>query len=855
MSADEVKYMVEQLDIERRLLLDRCAAAQTHARIAGPMQPFPPFGGPQIMVAGPYPVNQFGQGPRNPTLIAPTMPMADRHGRESLVSNGPRSVIDQRGPRGTSSNQPYRQPGGYNGMSTPRQPNGRQHIPPAPPGNDGFRPQGPSNSSQEGQAGPSNRDSISNNSTRQCPEKTFMGSPSGNASMREPLEMYQASPHRPLSSKLTNRVTSTPMPYIPFHIQSTNGHCSSPSSCHPNSFNLTSSLSPGRTFEQNVQRSLSSSNAFHTTRVLPRPSTNFQGPSNDARVLSTSRQPIFEPKLVPNSHNSSMTMWYVPRTDTSNRNARTVHVNRINKDMFLNHVLKVELERYGVIENIHFLPSGSCFVLFTEPVSAERAIRDCNGRNLFGYTLKVSEPIGATRARSGSDASRASQNYHNGGSHSSRRDSEAHPHRMSNRTSATYSYDPARTRNPSAGTHMIGSSPNRRDRGLCDKQLGSHLHASLTEISQHSNALTRYDQHNSTSLEDIANIFNNKKKAKQTPDTKTFTHQAVPQAGSMVKKENVGPRKRATPSRTFKHTKANKKGSKQNTSAHPTPTASPMKPSSAANAKKFSVLSLSVTTQKVEKLHALTVNGSQKGPNKSNKSGKKGSDSSKSGGSFSTDATFEAVSSPTESAPSPLSNISGRTHSLAIEKASIKRSQSAADLPGHASGQHVVTQSKGNKGKKYRGPKNEAKTINGSVDLQVRKSIPGKPQAAKTQKAKKPDPSATGHSKKSSTTSTASKASKKKDDTPSGKSRTTDQSPTSASGSIKQTVKTEFHSPSLNDHEWPSLEPAKPPFVAADCKLPPPVMGPLMAAAKDAKKKPAVPTVAVPRAFETRPQP
>ncbi|KAI6713189.1 hypothetical protein JHW43_004274 [Diplocarpon mali] len=879
MSPDEVQYLVEHLDIERRLFLDRYAAAQVQSRIAGTMQPFPAFGGPQIVVAGPYPIHQFHQGPINLTSMAPTMPMADRHRHDSTVSNGARSVMDQRGPHGSFSNQPYRQFNGYSGIGTSRQSNGKQHIPQVPFGNDGFRQQGLSNSSGDGQARTSNRSSISHNNTRRCIEKKLIGSPPENNSMREPLYVHLATPHRPIPSKLANRVASAPMPYIPFHIQTNNDHSSSPPSGRPNYFNQTSSSSPGRNYEQNVQRSLSSSTALRSTRVLPSFSTSFQGPSNDARVLGTARQRILEPKLVLNSHNHSMTMWYMHKTETDNRNARTVHVNRINDDMFHNHVLKAELERYGEVENIHFLPSGSCFVLFTEPISAANAIRDCNGRNIFGYTLRVSEPIGAARARSGSNASRASQSYHNGGFHSSRRDYEVHPSRTSNRTAVTNTFDLAGTRNTSAGTHMIGSSPNRRDRGLGKKQLESHLYASLTEMSQHSDALTRYGQQSSMPLDNIANESNKKKRGKQTCDTKTYMNPAVNQAGSIVKKENSAPGKSATHSSGLKHTKTNKKGSKQNTSVNPTPTTSPMRQLSAANVKELAAIGLSPDTQEVEKPLVITVNNSQTSTNKFNKIVGKGIGCSESESSSNTDVTSETAPSPTESAPSSLSNISGRTLTLAIDKASMKRSQSAVDLTGHASGHasghHVVKKSKGSKSKKSRGQKNEVKNSDGSADLDVQPSIPENIQAPKSQKPKKLDTSAISHSKKSSNTSTASKGSKRRADTPSGKSHLAERKPNSASRSINQTspsakpeltlsveavsadqpIKTEAQSPSLNDHEWPSLEPAKYPFLVADSKLPPPIMGALIVGSKDLKKKPAVPTVAVPRAFETRPQP
>ncbi|KAK6581265.1 hypothetical protein PZA11_005956 [Diplocarpon coronariae] len=671
----------------------------------------------------------------------------------------------------------HRQFNGYSGIGTSRQSNGKQHIPQVPFGNDGFRQQGLSNSSGDGQARTSNRSSISHNNTRRCIEKKLIGSPPENNSMREPLYVHLATPHRPIPSKLANRVASAPMP--------------SPPSGRPNYFNQTSSSSPGRNYEQNVQRSLSSSTALRSTRVLPSFSTSFQGPSNDARVLGTARQRILEPKLVLNSHNHSMTMWYMHKTETDNRNARTVHVNRINDDMFHNHVLKAELERYGEVENIHFLPSGSCFVLFTEPISAANAIRDCNGRNIFGYTLR------------------------------------------------------------------------------------------------HSDALTRYGQQSSMPLDNIANESNKKKRGKQTCDTKTYMNPAVNQAGSIVKKENSAPGKSATHSNGLKHTKTNKKGSKQNTmsinsvirSVNPTPTTSPMRQLSAANVKELAAIGLSPDTQEVEKPLVITVNNSQTSTNKFNKIVGKGIGCSESESSSNTDVTSETAPSPTESAPSSLSNISGRTLTLAIDKASMKRSQSAVDLTGHASGHasghHVVKKSKGSKSKKSRGQKNEVKNSDGSADLDVQPSIPENIQAPKSQKTKKLDTSAISHSKKSSNTSTASKGSKRRADTPSGKSHLAERNPNSASRSINQTspsakpeltlsveavsadqpIKTEAQSPSLNDHEWPSLEPAKYPFLVADSKLPPPIMGALIVGSKDLKKKPAVPTVAVPRAFETRPQP
>ena len=57
----------------------------------------------------------------------------------------------------------------------------------------------------------------------------------------------------------------------------------------------------------------------------------------------------------------------------------------------------------------------------------------------------------------------------------------------------------------------------------------------------------------------------------------------------------------------------------------------------------------------------------------------------------------------------------------------------------------------------------------------------------------------------------------------------------------------------VNDNEWPSL--AKSPVTTSDAEHPPPpVMGPLPSVPSGNKKsiKPAVPAVAVPRAFETR---
>ncbi|KAH6711016.1 hypothetical protein BKA61DRAFT_612881 [Leptodontidium sp. MPI-SDFR-AT-0119] len=248
-------------------------------------------------------------------------------------------------------------------------------------------------------------------------------------------------------------------------------------------------------------------------------------------------------------------------------------------------------------------------------------------------------------------------------------------------------------------------------------------------------------------------------------------------------------------------------------------------------------------------------------------------DSSKSDASFNTDAPSDTALSPLESAPmtrdTSFSVGSSRKHTQ-VTSSKITKSQSAADIPSLASGA-AITKSKAKKPSKPRGNKQ----VGSAADEQVNIAVETEGAASKegdTQEKKNKEIIAS-HSKKGSNVSMASNDSLRKVDAVSAHPGTDQGPPTVSTPELRSdgamqvttscavpaapnTVVTETQSPQGKEKSWPSL--VKSPTVGLDSKrLPPPVMGPLTGVPTGNKKsvKPAVPAVAVPRAFETQPRP
>jgi len=196
----------------------------------------------------------------------------------------------------------------------------------------------------------------------------------------------------------------------------------------------------------------------------------------------------------------------------------------------------------------------------------------------------------------------------------------------------------------------------------------------------------------------------------------------------------------------------------------------------------------------------------------------------------------------------------------------ITKSQSTVDMPSLAGA--VSSKTKSKKSNRSRAQKQAASTGNEQVQIAVEPSVGASTEIETMDKKDKA--TGMGHSKKGSGASMASNKSLRKADVTPAKVVTkqpqTTVSPSEAKpeGNLEVTISSTVpvdsasdvsvaRSTQVNDNEWPSL--AKSPVTTSDAEHPPPpVMGPLPSVPSGNKKsiKPAVPAVAVPRAFETR---
>ncbi|KAI9055957.1 hypothetical protein LZ554_000891 [Drepanopeziza brunnea f. sp. 'monogermtubi'] len=862
MRPEEVNYFKTLLNFYRDRLLARL---DEQSRILAERHrgPVPPFGGPPMFgpqQPGLYTGYQLGQGPMMP--LPGQLTLRQQRGG-SMASMGPRSVVEQRSGHCESfSNQAHRQAPVYS-IHPSRQP----YILTGPAA-DGYlshnRQRGFSNASRDGRG--FHRNSISNNhNNRRQPENTLRGSPHGNTPTREPVYILHSPRNIPAPVSVTQRNNSEPIPAVPspYRNQAPGGHYGSPSGHRHVSHNSANYISPPSQMTlQTAQRSVSSSASLQTATMPPLPlPSKAQVFSNDARVSTGHHEPQTTGRVfsgthdknsvslrspVPTSSGDAYTMYYLPPRGKDHENVRTVHVFRFSEDAFRSHVIKDIMEECGQVESVHYLASnGRTFVTFVEHASVERAILRWNGADFHGCTLNLSVP-NTLRDRSGSNASHYP--------HGDQRDYDPHQRRMSNRTS---NYNgPAHSRQPSVGLQTNGNSPAKNS--FEDSQLRSQA----TEVAQHQTAMKNYVQQHFV-LGNVANRSNGKSSVDR-PEPKIYMQQGTVHPGSDMKKENVAPGKSAAS--VSKYPKNNKKGSKQNTSARPTPAASPVKSLSAADSKDPSFPENSAPASVKIHLHQ-----SQGGKKKNKSSAKKIIDTSRSEASFTTDATMQTATSPADSTPmtrdTSFSSIPSRKPSVATETPSIPRSQSAIELPSHSSSKNTASKAKPKQRIKSHEPKLEVK----NAELSAAKMLVPIPKGfgvPETKGVTKSDP--LSHSKHDSNISTASKSPKRNSDIKFATSLVPEQVPvmvapladekmemkasiTPSSGLLTVGVSSKSSANSLKVDHWPILALAKPPNI--DSKLPPPVTGPLTAASKDGKKKKLVPAVAVPRAFETRPQP
>ena len=244
-------------------------------------------------------------------------------------------------------------------------------------------------------------------------------------------------------------------------------------------------------------------------------------------------------------------------------------------------------------------------------------------------------------------------------------------------------------------------------------------------------------------------------------------------------------------------------------------------------------------------------------------------DSSKSDGSFNTDTNSDATLSPLESAPmtrdTSFSAGSGRKKSQDTSL-KITKSQSAVDMPSLAGA--VSSKTKSKKSSRSRGQKQASSTGTEPVKIAVEPPVGASKEIETVNEKDKA--TGMGHSKKGSGASMASNKSLRKADVAPAKIGAKQPQTTIYSSEAKAEKNLEVttsstvpgdlasnvsvaRSPQVNDKDWPSL--AKSPVTTSDAeRLPPPDMGPLTSVPSGNKKsvKPAVPAVAVPRAFETR---
>ncbi|KAH7409324.1 hypothetical protein BKA64DRAFT_664632 [Cadophora sp. MPI-SDFR-AT-0126] len=812
----------------------------------------------QEVHAAPVPGKPLVGTPMVAPMAPQNMPQAHRVHQNSVAMMPAQAANDQRlARRGSMQGQQGRQYQGYSSVADTRRqitPNGQRtqgYANEAYNINGSMRQRGFSNTSQNARG----RDfsyNYSQGSSRDFSTEIGGGRSSGNTPSKEPIYVRRMSPRNTAHISTTNLVVSDPGSVIPFYsakrVGSGNRQVISPLNLERKLHNTqTMPTSPTQYEDQTTPRRCpSGSSASQDPRMSASSPTNRNRKpnSNDTRINTTPEFPWMEH----HDTNGSLTLHYRPGLRDF-ESVRTLHVSGFHEAMFYDHFLQGLMEGCGKVISIHFLALGAprAFVTFVESGSVQRAILRYNQAVLpSGHKLSTGLPANLDRPRAGSNAS---QNYRNG-QYNLSRDFEPRSRRPSFRNSSNGYHTGMNTRRPS-----LIQNPNSAP-GPFDDQLRS----AITEVVQHHSALERMSHMPLRSIENTHNLS-------KTVNGSVGMHQQGITQILNNSKENISPNKKAvaqenrekfSPRRNVSNKKGNykhQKGSKQDTSAFDLKEAGKLRIST--DLSKSSVNDVGQT---------LPCNGLQKNSFKL----KNLRDSTKSDGSFNTDAASDLTLSPLESTPmtrdTSFSAGSGRKHSQ-DPSSKMTKSQSAIDMPSLAAGAGTK-KIKSKKGNKSRGQKQTASAVNEQAKITNVDSISSS-KGIETE-GKKDIATVMGHSKKDSNTSMGSNKSLRKADLVSAKAVTNQAQTTMypleamAEGKLKVTtsstvsadpasVISKTPSPPVNDKEWPPL--TKSPVMSLDAeRLPPIVMGPLVSAPSGNQKsmKPAVPAVAVPRAFETR---
>ncbi|KAL5317538.1 hypothetical protein ACEPPN_014633 [Leptodophora sp. 'Broadleaf-Isolate-01'] len=866
MTGYEIQLLNERLAFHRHHWMVTVAAESGQQFAESHQQPLPQYGQQMHLMEPRGPLNQPGRTP----MAAPIMPQAHRIRQDSNVSMVSRPANDQQlVRRGSVHVQPVQ---GYSSiLDTRRQvtPTGYQnqgHSQGSYNENGAMRPRGLSNATQNSRGRDFSHNSFQGVNRRHASDSQG-GNSSGNTPSRGPVYIRNISPPYDGPLSVGNRVVSAPTPGNPFYpanrsISGGRPRITSPTN-HVQNFHNSQAIATSPTDRGDMRaprRYASGSFTVQDSRMLPSSPSNRVAWSNDARVSITPEKTF--PRTEDHFNNTFTIHYYQGTRDYEC--LRTLHIEGFDESMLLNHQLKGMMEECGKVVCIHYLPQSNhrAFVTFVDPVSVGRAIVRFNQKVLpSGHRLLAAVPNGKGRSRANSNAS---QNYRNG-QHNPLREFESRSRRPSIRNPSNNYHINIHNKRPSVN-HTLTSPP-----GFMEDQ----LQAAIAEVVQHQSALERQ-----MPLSSIENIHNAGKKIKASPGTHL---QGMAQTRSNSKKENLSPRKNvgqydhgenSSPKKnggSGKNHGKHRKGSRQNTSTRPTPAVTPIKSMSTVNLKDMENIQITTDLSKLStgKGGRLPRDGVKKNSFKQ----KNLHDSSKSDASFNTDAPSDTALSPLESAPmtrdTSFSVGSSRKHTQ-VTSSKITKSQSAADIPSLASGA-AITKSKAKKPSKPRGNKQ----VGSAADEQVNIAVETEGAASKegdTQEKKNKEIIAS-HSKKGSNVSMASNDSLRKVDAVSAHPGTDQGPPTVSTPELRSdgamqvttscavpaapnTVVTETQSPQGKEKSWPSL--VKSPTVGLDSKrLPPPVMGPLTGVPTGNKKsvKPAVPAVAVPRAFETQPRP
>ncbi|CZS89486.1 uncharacterized protein RAG0_00863 [Rhynchosporium agropyri] len=316
--------------------------------------------------------------------------------------------------------------------------------------------------------------------------------------------------------------------------------------------------------------------------------------------------------------NDTMTTHYLPGPRDYD-GLRTIMVTGLDSDMVFSHSLKDMMEECGTINSIHYMPaSPRAFIMFVESSSVQRAIARFNRVTLpSGHKLLVSVPDQKHHSRSGSNTSQ----HHRGGAYNFAGRIESRSRRSSIRTIADV-----------VQHHSQVMSPADRVMYSNDARVGMPL----SSIENVQNANKRRIASPRKLQQGITPTRNNTKKENMSPTKK---------AGAVDTGENISPRKYTS---SDKRSNKRGRGSKQNTSTHPTPAVTPIKSMSSTDLQDIKNLQVIADSLKMK-----SSNGGCSLRSTANENDFKSAfhDSSKSDASQLTDAVSDATLSPAKSAP------------------------------------------------------------------------------------------------------------------------------------------------------------------------------------------------------------